>query len=184
MAGQSQRESSRLLFIFPLQGSSVRGRVGGEKGKPWDEELVPTAVATYPAFPHLPASYPGSFGSACWALAPREAPATGWVGPRQQFSSFMVHVSSVTRLSPGATSAPPMWASSPGLGSALFQARSPSSLLGLGFMLLPHASRDVQEEGLSSQRGHLAHLSPLGLRGHHMEAGTFPSRCASVWWVL
>lgn len=62
----------------------------------------------------------------------------------------MFHVSSsVTRLSPGATSASSMWDPCP--GAALFQPESPSSLLGPAFILLPHACQDLQEKALSPQ---------------------------------
>lgn len=92
----------------------------------------------------------------------------GVVGLGQQFSSPVFHVSSVTRMSPGATPDPSTWAPSPGLGAALFQARSLSSLLEPGFMLLPSACQTLQEEDLSPQQWHPTHLSPLGLKGHHM----------------
>lgn len=125
----------------------MQGRVGGGKGKPWDGELVPTAVAgLYPAFSHLPASYLGIFGPPDGHLSPGRVLllAGGWVGlGQQEFSSSLFHVSSVTGLSPGATPAPSMWAPSPGLGAALFQARSPSCVLGPGFMLPPHAHQDL-----------------------------------------
>lgn len=121
------------------------GRVSSGKGKPWDGELVLTAIATYPAFSHLPASYPGSFGSACQALAPREGP-TGWVAPGQQlyvscvFCHQVIPWCNLCSIHMGSIS----W-----LGSCSVPSQIPNSLLGLGFVLLPCARKDLQEEGVS-----------------------------------
>lgn len=72
LQGRSRPVPGREVFIFPLRGSSVRGRVGGGKGKQRDRELVPTAVASSC---HLPASYVGK-------TAPRSCPPLGnpWFG--------------------------------------------------------------------------------------------------------
>lgn len=64
LQGRSRPVPGREVFIFPLRGSSVRGRVGGGKGKLRDGELVLTAVTS---LCHLPASYVGK-------KAPRSCP--------------------------------------------------------------------------------------------------------------